>query len=260
MIRNPLGLRLNPDQPIREQIYQAARLEARGIVIDALGDLAPQRLGETGRRELRGVLRTVELSLVAIALPTRRSFDSADQLDERMRRAEAVFSMAYELGTKLVLVNAGAIPAQDDPRRPIFTHALHELGLRADHRGVRLAIETAPDSSALLKPFLEELNLPSLAVSIEPAALLQAGVDPIGLITTLAPWVAHAYATDASARAMPSANNPRGFGYPPGVIDWEEYLGALEEIGYTGFLTVWPDSTKPAGPQFTTIANRLKEF
>jgi sugar phosphate isomerase/epimerase len=111
-----------------------------------------------------------------------------------------------------------------------------------------------------LKPFLEELNLPSLAVSIEPAALLQAGVDPIGLITTLAPWVAHAYATDASARAMPSANNPRGFGYPPGVIDWEEYLGALEEIGYTGFLTVWPDSTKPAGPQFTTIANRLKEF
>jgi L-ribulose-5-phosphate 3-epimerase len=260
MIRNPLGLRLNPDHSIREQIHEAARIGAKGVVIDALGDLAPQRLGETGRRELRGVLRTVELALIAVSLPTRRSFDTADQLDERMGRAESVFSMAYELGTKLVLMSAGVIPAPEDASRPIFLHALRELGERADHRGVRLAIETAAESSSLLKPFLEELNLPSLAVSIEPASLLQAGIEPVGVITSLASWVAHAYATDASLRALPAANNPRGFGYPPGVIDWEEYLGALEEIAYKGFLTVWPATNKPAAPQFTAIANRLKEF
>src|SRR3954454_15371518 len=103
MIRNPLGLRLDPDGPVRDQIYEAARLGAKGVVVDAIGDLAPQRLSETGRREFRHILRTVELSLVAVSLPTRRPFDTTEQLDERLRRAEAAFAMTFELGTNLVL-------------------------------------------------------------------------------------------------------------------------------------------------------------
>src|SRR4051812_49178688 len=76
MIRTPLGLRLSPAQPIREQIREAARLGAKGVVIDAIGDLAPNRLSETGRRELRHLLRSVELRLIALSLPTRRAFDT----------------------------------------------------------------------------------------------------------------------------------------------------------------------------------------
>src|SRR5262249_3599254 len=135
MIRNPLGLRLDPDQPVRAQIHEAARLGAKGVVLDALGDLAPQRLGETGRRELRHVLRAVELALVALSLPTRRPFDTTDQLDERIRRADAAFALAYELGTNLVLARVGAVPnPEDSARHETFTNALRELGQRADHR------------------------------------------------------------------------------------------------------------------------------
>ena len=114
MIRHPLGLRLDPDRPVRDQLYEAARLGARGVVLDATGDLAPHRLSETGRRELRHVLRTVELSLVGLSMPTRRAFDTTDQLDDRIRRADAAFGMAYELGTKLVLARAGALPPAAD--------------------------------------------------------------------------------------------------------------------------------------------------
>ena len=117
MIRHPLGLRLDPDRPVRDQIHEAARLGARGVVVDAIGDLAPHRLGETGRRELRHILRTVELSLVGLSLPTRRPFDTTDQLDDRIRRADAAFAMAYELGTTIVLARAGAVY-----RRPRTRH------------------------------------------------------------------------------------------------------------------------------------------
>src|SRR5271165_2250909 len=117
MIANPLGLRLDPDRPVREQIHEAARLGAKGVVLDAIGDLSPQRLGDTGRRDLRHVLRTVELSLTALALPTRRPFDTIDQLDERMRRADAAFAMAYELGTTVVLARVGSIPSKEDTAR-----------------------------------------------------------------------------------------------------------------------------------------------
>ncbi len=39
MIRNPLGLRLDPDRSVRDQIQQAARLGAKGVVLEAAGAL-----------------------------------------------------------------------------------------------------------------------------------------------------------------------------------------------------------------------------
>jgi sugar phosphate isomerase/epimerase len=261
MIRHPLGLRLDADRPVREQVYEAARLGARGVVVEAIGDLAPHRLSETGRREFRHLLQTVELSLVGISLPTRRPFDTADQLDDRIRRADAAFALAYELGTRLVLARAGALPPAEDPsRRETFSSALRELGGRAEHRGVRLALETGSEPGKDLNAFLVALELPSLAVSIDPGSCLLANFDPVAFIRELSAWVAHAYAGDATNSRGVAGSNPRGFGYPPGALDWEEYLGALEEIGYQGFLTIWPDPYRPAAAQFSTIRDRLAEL
>jgi sugar phosphate isomerase/epimerase len=201
------------------------------------------------------------MSLVAIALPTRRPFDSTDQLDERMRRADAAFAMAYDLGTTTVLARAGTIPpAEDAERLEIFTNNLLELGRRAEHHGVKLALETGADPGEKLRSFLDKLASPGLAASIDPGSILQAGIDPINTVRELAARVVHAYAKDATGSAGVPAINPRGFGFPPGALDWEEYLGALEEIGYRGFLTVWPAPGRPAGAQFTAVADRLKRL
>jgi sugar phosphate isomerase/epimerase len=261
MIRNPLALRLDPERPVRDQIYEAARLGAGGVVVDAIGDLAPHRLGETGRRECRHILRTVELSLAAVSLPTRRPFDTTDQLDDRLRRADAAFAMAFDLGTNVILARVGGIPPEEDAaRRAIFIDAVREMGLRADHRGVRLAIETGTEPGSVVRGFLETLGVPSLAASIDPASLLQVGIDPVAATRELGEWVAHAYANDATGTTRVAARNPRGFGFPPGALDWEEYVGALEEIAYHGFLTVWPPPGRPAAAHFTAIADRLKRL
>jgi sugar phosphate isomerase/epimerase len=258
MIRHPLGLRLDPDQPAREQIYEAARLGARGVVLDASGELAPHRLGATGRRELRHVLRTTELSLIALSLPTRRGFDTADQLDDRVRRANAAFAMAYDLDTGIVLVRAGAVPGPEDAaRREIFTSSLLALGQRADHHGVRLALETGSETGATLAAFLEAAASPGLAASVDPASLLQTGIDPVVAARELGPWVVHAYANDANDSARGPGINPRGIGFPKGALDWAEFLGALEEIGYRGFLTVWPGAGRTVATQFEAIAARI---
>ena len=261
MIRHPLGLRLDPDRPVRDQLYEAARLGARGVVLDATGDLAPHRLSETGRRELRHVLRTVELSLVGLSMPTRRAFDTADQLDDRIRRADAAFGMAYELGTKLVLAPAALYRRRRDAqRRETFTNALHALAGRAEHRGVRLALETGAEPGAELNSFLEALSSPGLAVSIDPASALAASIDPVRCVRELGAWVVHAYAGDATGSAGVAGPNPRGIGFPAGALDWEEYLGALEEIGYSGFLTIWPGPGRSAATQFTAVRDRLTQL
>ncbi len=261
MIRHPLGLRLDPNRPAREQIHEAARLGARGVVFDAIGDLAPQRLSETGRREIRHVLRTVQLALIAIALPTRRPFDTTDQLDDRIRRAETAFTMAYELGTSIVLMHAGTVPPEDElARREVFSSALSDLGNRAEHRGVRLALETGSEPAEALRAFLDSIKLPGLAASIDPATSLQAGVDPVRSVRELAEWTVHAYANNPIRSSRLAAPNPRGPGFPPGALDWEEYLGALEEIGYQGFLTVWPAPDRPVADEYGAIARYLEQL
>lgn len=268
MIRSSLGIRLLPnrDQTVKDQLYQAARLGAKGIVLDATGDLNPSRLSDTGRREFRHALRTVEVSLTALSLPTRRPFDTDDQLDDRLSRADSAFALAFDLGARLVLARVGAVPPESDaPRRALFTHALHELGRRADHRGVRLAIETGLEYGADLRAFLDSLNQPGLAASLDPGFLLRMGHDPIESTRALGPLVAHAYARDASSASDlgPSsafATHPRGFGFPTGVLDWEEYLGALEEIHYPGVLTIWPDPDRPIAPQFQSLSDRFARF
>ncbi|QEH32636.1 Xylose isomerase-like TIM barrel [Aquisphaera giovannonii] len=259
MIRHPLGLRLNPDRSIRDQIQEAARLGARGVVLDAIGDLAPQRLGETGRRELGYLFRTLELSLVAVSLPTRRAFDTIDQLEDRLRRADSAFAMAYELGTNLVLARVGPVPPADEPaRREAFDNAVGSLGRAADHRGVRLAIETEAEPGKRLKDFLEALDLVGLAASVDPANLLRAGIDPATAVAELGSWVAHAYA-GGSSPATSALAHPRGFGSSASAIDWESYLGSLEEVGYRGFLTIWPDPAADARTAFNAISGRLKQ-
>ncbi|MFO0950872.1 MAG: TIM barrel protein [Isosphaeraceae bacterium] len=259
MIPNPLALRLDPSQHVREQIREAAALGARGVVIDAVGDLGPARLSETGRRELRFLLRSAELSLAAVSLPTRRGFDTADQLDDRLRRADAAFAMAYELGTRLVLVRAGAIPAEEDSGpRSIYLGALEDLGRRADHRGVILALETGPDSGEKVRSLIEGLANPALAASIDPASLMQNGHDPGETARALGRHVVHAYATEGSSGSLTLL--ARRSGLPAGAVDWEEYVGSLEEVNYRGPLTIWPDPARDRAAQFKAIATRLREL
>src|SRR5439155_3950197 len=139
--------------PIQEQIPGAATAGARGLVVDAAGDLGPDRLSETGRRELRQMLRSVELDLVALSLPTRRPFDSLEQLEDRLERAERAFAMAFDLGTKLVLARVGGLPPEGDgPRGEAFPTALRGLGREADHRGARFATETGPQPGGVPGP------------------------------------------------------------------------------------------------------------
>lgn len=263
MIRSPIGLRINadPDRSPRDDIRRAARLGAKGVVLEATGELNPERLSETGRREVRHLLRSVELGLIGIGLPTRRPFDSAEGLDDRLARADRAMAMAYDLGTRLALIRVGPVPPEDDPaRREAFTTALSELARRADRRGVRLAIETGSEPGTALGGVLEKLDAPSLAASIDPGALLRMGHDPVSAARELGTWIAHAYASDGTTGVRPTAVHPRGFGYPAGALDWEEYLGALEEVDYRGYLTIWPEPGADEGTVFAAIKGRLDRF
>src|SRR4029453_14467296 len=84
--------------PVRQAVAQAAKMKAEGIQVDAAGELAPDKLGDTGRRELRNLLRSFNQELAALAFPLRRGLDSAENQEARLDRLFKVMELSVDLG------------------------------------------------------------------------------------------------------------------------------------------------------------------
>lgn len=263
MIRSPLGLRLGRGtaEDTRARLRGAGALGAKGVVFDATGPLSPRNLGETARRELRHILRTTELSLIALHLPTRRPFDRDDGLDDRVARADRAFELAYDLGSRICLLNIGAIPPSDaQPRRSHLMQAITLLARRAEHRGVRLAIEAGEEQASDLADLIASISEPRPVVSIDPGAFATRGEDPAFAVRALGGAVVHSYATLASESKQTPTDRP-GLRRPMTMaVDWEDYMGALEEVAYRGFVTIWPEPGDDAATQFRWFESIFARF
>ena len=76
--------------PVRRALQEASRLGVSGVQIDAVGDLAPDRLSDTGRREFRTLLKSYNLELSALNCPLRRGLDVAENLQPRIEHIRKV--------------------------------------------------------------------------------------------------------------------------------------------------------------------------
>src|SRR5262249_35600474 len=93
----------------------AASLEVAGVQVDAIGDLAPDNLSQTGRREFRHLLRSHNLELTALACPMRRGLDVAEKLEVRIEHVRKVMIQSADLGPRRVIVEAGRITGETEP-------------------------------------------------------------------------------------------------------------------------------------------------
>jgi sugar phosphate isomerase/epimerase len=77
MSRFTIGVRLECFVlPFRKALAQAAKLGVKGVQFDAVGELSPPQLSESGRRELRALLRTYNVELTALGCPLRRELNN----------------------------------------------------------------------------------------------------------------------------------------------------------------------------------------
>lgn len=223
--------------PIRQAIAEAARMGAAGIQVDAVGDLSPDRLGETGRREFRNLLRSYSEELAAFHVPLRHGLDVAEGLQPRIEHIRKVMQLAFDLGARRVVVPCPRIPDDaNSPRAQLLRESLLALGPFGDRVGTSLALEIGYDSAEKVKTYLSGFDTGSLKVTYDPANMLVNGHDPLANLAPLKGWVAHAHARDAR-----SASLSRGLQEVPvgaGDVDWMAFTATLQVIEYDGFLTV----------------------
>ncbi|GJM69092.1 hypothetical protein HMSSN036_13080 [Paenibacillus macerans] len=126
------------------------------------------------------------------------------------------------------------------------------------------AIETGPEPAAHLKSFLDTLSTNGVSVNFDPANMVMVtGDDPVQGVKTLRDYIVHTHVKDG-VRLRPvdprdvygflgyeamdhekiadmASSGGAGFAEVPlgeGRVDFPAYFAALQEIGYTGYLTI----------------------
>ncbi|MER3417469.1 MAG: hypothetical protein C4297_14875 [Gemmataceae bacterium] len=246
MTRWKLSIKLEAlSASVRDALLQAGRLGYAGVELCARGVLAPDQLSQTGRRDLLHRVRAAGLSIAAIYCPLRHGLDVVDHLEARVERLRKTLALAYDLGAGRVIAYVGQVPeSADDPRRRWMREALHTLSRFGERIGSVLLIEAGTEPPGVLRAFLQELPESALGVCFDPAPFLLRGIAPERALQELAPLIGYVYAQDAR-RGRP--DRP-GQAVPVGAgdLDWLQFLGTLESIGYRGWVTV--RLTEGAGP------------
>jgi sugar phosphate isomerase/epimerase len=245
--------------PLRRAIAEAAKMGAAGLEVAAAGDLNPDQLGETGRREFRNLLRSYNQELAAVSVPLRHGLDTAENLQPRIERVRKVLQLAFDLGARRVVVPCPRIP--DDaasPRAQTLRESLLALGPFGDRVGTVLGLEIGYDPAEKVKSYLAGFDSGSLRMTFDPANLMMHGHEPLANLAGLKDWVVHVHARDAR-----SASLSRGLQEVPlgaGDIDWMAFTVTLQVIDYDGFLAVEREQGTNRLADVTNGVKFLKRF
>jgi sugar phosphate isomerase/epimerase len=215
------------------------KIGANGVELEAAGELSPRSLTHTGRREILHLLRSHDLGICALTCPLRQGLDVAEHLEPRLEQIRAAMALAYDLGPRLVIIQAGRVPQKaDEPAALLMKESLHNLGQYGDRTGTLVALDTGLDDPTALLAYLQQFDCGSLAVNFNPANLVVGGFNPYDAVTVMASRIAHVHAQDAR-RINPNRMAAVPLGH--GDLDWMQLLASFESIDYRGYLTVLGD-------------------
>ena len=259
MYNFPIGVILESFRTDRSTaIKKAAAMGANGIQMYATtGQNSPENLNAQARRDLLNEIKGEGMVFSALCGDLGHGFGNKELNPQLIEKSKRIIDMAKELETDVVTTHIGVVPSdKNHDRYKIMQEACFELATYADSLNAHFAIETGPETSAVLKEFLDSLNSTGVAVNLDPANLrMVTGDDPVTAVHNLKRYIVHTHAKDGNRlyEANPEyiygilhpvpeeLNGIRFFEEVPlgtGSVDFPAYLKALEEIGYKGFLTI----------------------
>lgn len=239
-------------------IQTAADMGVQGLqMYCTYGEHAPENMSTQQRRELLDMVKSHGLRFSAICGDLGMGFGNPEKNPVAIEKSKRILELAKELETDIVTTHIGVVPEDPNhPRYAIMQAACSELASFADSMGSHFAIETGPETSAVLKKFLDSLGSRGVAVNLDPANLVMVSADdPVEAVHNLKDYIVHTHAKDG---VMLHRGNPEyiyGVVHPvpqefagiqyfeevplgTGGVHFPTYLQALDDIGYNGFLTI----------------------
>ncbi len=244
-------------KPFDEVIKIASEMGLNGIQLYAASkDYCPENLNAAARRELLKKTKDSGLVFSALCGDFGKGFGDPEQNKIYIERSKRVIDLAKELETNIVTTHIGVVPNdKNHPRYKIMQDACGELSDYAKNNDAYFAVETGPETAVVLKEFLDSLS-GAVRVNLDPANFkMVTGDDPVQAVYTLKDYIVHTHAKDGIklidvdpeiiyhvVHPIPEEFNGKTFfkevPLGEGSVPFENYLKALEDIGYKGFLTI----------------------
>ena len=256
MGRFPIGVIIDSFRTdIPTAVKKAAEVGAQGIQVYATrGEMAPENMNAQRIADFKALVADNGLVISALCGDLGGGFGNKEENPDRVERSKRILDLAKELGTDVVTTHIGVVPTDSSiDRYKVMQEACFVLSRYADEIGAHFAIETGPETSAVLKGFLDSLGSTGVGVNLDPANLVMVtGDDPAGAVYNLQKYIVHTHAKDGKQLYYKDpeiiyglvkdslVTGPSFLEVPlgEGQVPWEKYLNALEDIGYKGFLTI----------------------
>ncbi len=256
MYQFPIGVILESfRKPIPEAIQLAKQVGASGIQVYATdGELSPDRVTEAQIKDFMSRVKDQGLVISAVCGDLGEGFCHQEKNARLIEKSKRILDLAKEFGTNIVTTHIGVVPQdKNHDRYKIMQEACFELSQYADSLGAHFAVETGPEEAIVLKEFLDSLHSKGVAVNFDPANFVMVtGDDPVAGVHTLKDYIVHTHAKDGVRHYYRSPEEVYGmveaemlespsFTEVPlgdGSVDFNNYIKALDEIGYKGFLTI----------------------
>lgn len=252
---------------LKEAVKRAAALGCTGIQAYAVdGELAPQNMTDTTIKEWLDRVKSQGMVFSAIcgdlsATPEAvgHGFERRENNPILIEKSKRILDLAKKLECNVVTTHIGTVPTEENETKQIMREACRELALYADSIGSYFAVETGPETAAVLCAFLDSLGAKGVRVNYDPANLVMVkNDDPVAGVYTLRDYIVHTHAKDGiqvSANPLKWEELPLG----QGGVKWDGYLKALHEIGFNGFLTIERECGDTPEADIKLAVNFLKE-
>lgn len=224
--------------PFKEAVILARDMRVKGLQPYVTGgELAPENLSKQDRSDILKYVNDNGLVFSALCADFGLHFNEKDTNEEGIIRTMKMMDLAVDFNTKVITTHIGRVPDDENSEEYYnIVNTIERLGKYGDQIGVAFATETGPEMAIKLKEILDKADTKSAKVNLDPANFVMcAGQDPVEAVHILKDYIVHTHAKDGIKL---SDTDYEEYPLGQGGVPFPEYIGALKEIGYDGFLTI----------------------
>jgi len=269
-----------------EGIKESQRCGAEGVQLFAMNELDPYKITPAKLAEIKQTAKSCGQKVTALcgelSVINRggNGLEDAEKNPPLVDYLKRVMDLAAELDCNVTTTHIGIIP--EDKNSAIYSalqSACAEVSEHAAKIDAWLAIETGPEPVVRLCEFTDSLPGGRIAINYDPANLVMVtNDDEVKGVYTAGKRIVHTHAKDGilkkymgpehiytifaegGVETLESLSDmfletPLG----QGAVRWPEYLGALRDIGYDGYLTIEREVGKDAAIDIQMAVGFLKE-
>jgi len=259
---------------------------AEGVQLYAWNELNPYEVSREKIAEVKQTAKDYGQTVTALCGELSGMNPGGHGLEDASKNAPLIeylkrsFDLAAEFDCNVVTTHIGIIPT--DSSSVIYKSmqsACKEISDHASKIGSYLAIETGPEPIKRLCEFVDSIENSRICINYDPANLVMVtNDDEVEGVYTAGKRIVHTHAKDGIMKQYKGADyiytifaeggvealasledlfleTPLG----QGNVRWKEYLKALQDTGYDGYLTIEREVGENASADIKLAVDFLKE-